>query len=56
MSFLDLLPVIVVAVSATLTWAMVRHVGLSHDQRVQAASRPRSRPYATTLPDSLLHH
>ena len=56
MSKLALLPVIAVAIAAVLTmlsWAMARHLEITDAQRA-AASRPRSRPYGTSLPDSLI--
>jgi hypothetical protein len=53
-----LLPVLAIAFAAMLasilTWAMARHVEIASEQRASAALRPRSRPYATSLPDSLI--
>jgi hypothetical protein len=58
MSKFTLLPVAIVIIAATLasmlTWAMARHAEIASAQRANAASRPRSRPYATSLPDSLI--
>ena len=52
-----LLPVIAAVfaamLSAMLTWAIARHVEIANEQKAAAASRPRSRPYGTSLPDSL---
>jgi hypothetical protein len=54
MSKIALLPVIIPAISAMLTWALAKHLQLAGEQRAHAASRPRARPYATKLPDSLI--
>jgi hypothetical protein len=57
MSKLALLPVIAVAIAAVLSsilsWAMARHLEITDAQRA-AVPRPRSRPYGTSLPDSLI--
>ncbi len=50
---LALLPIVIVTVSAMLTWVMARYMEAAHEQRAAAALQPRSRPYATTLPKSL---
>ena len=49
-----LLPLVFLPICAVLTWATVRHMELAHQQRAEAANLPRSRPYATTLPDVLI--
>jgi hypothetical protein len=53
MAKLALLPVIIFSISAALTWATLQHRALAQEQRARAALRPRSRPYATTLPEAL---
>jgi hypothetical protein len=50
---LALLPLIIVTVSALLTWAMAKHLELVSEQRAHAATRPRGRPYGTNMPDLL---
>jgi len=47
---LAFLPLVIIAITAMLTWAMVRHIEI---EERGAAARPRSRPYATTMPKSL---
>jgi hypothetical protein len=47
------LPAFICAASAALTWAMAR---ISDEERAASALRPRSRPYGTTLPESLTKH
>jgi len=51
---LTLLPFVIVTMSAMLAWAMARYAEISSEQRETAATHPRSRPYATRLPDSLI--
>jgi hypothetical protein len=46
-----LLPLVIFAMSSMLTWALARHLELAHAQRAAAASRPRARPYDTSLPE-----
>ncbi|WP_297487955.1 hypothetical protein [Acidocella sp.] len=53
MSKLAFLPLIIITITAILAWAMARHREIAGAQREAAASRPRSRPYATTLPECL---
>ena len=53
MSKLAFLPFIIIAVTAMLTWATARIFEISGEHREAAATQPRSRPYATTLPKSL---
>ena len=53
MSKLALLPIVIVTVSAMLTWFTARYMEAAHEQRTTAALQPRSRPYPTTLPKSL---
>lgn len=50
---LAVLPLIIAGVSAMFTWAMVRHVEISGEQRAHARAQPRARPYATRLPKAL---
>lgn len=50
---LALLPLIIPAVSGMLAWAMARYMEMAQEHRAMAATRPRSRPYATSLPKSL---
>jgi hypothetical protein len=58
MSKLTFLPIIIISVfamfTAMFTWAMARHVEMANEDRAGAALRPRSRPYATTMPESLI--
>lgn len=37
--------------SALLTWATAKHLEMASEQRAHAGRRPRSRPYATIMPD-----
>ena len=53
MSKLAFLPLVIITVTAMLTWAVSRYAEISTQQRAAAAVQPRSRPYATTLPKSL---
>ena len=53
MSSFNLLPLVIIAVTAALTWAAKQHLEMAHKHRVEARHRPRSRPYAETLPESL---
>jgi hypothetical protein len=46
-------PALIFSICAVLTWAAVRHRALLAEQRAGAHLRPRSRPYAVTLPKSL---
>jgi hypothetical protein len=46
-------PAVIFCISAILTWATARYMALATEQRARAAMQPRSRPYATTLPDAL---
>ena len=55
MSKLTLLPLLIVTATAMLTWATARYMEMTHQQRALASTRPRSRPYATTLPETLIH-
>lgn len=49
-----LLPLVFLPLCAVLAWAIARRAELVHQQRAEAARLPRSRPYATTLPDALI--
>lgn len=53
MSKLAFLPLVIICITAMLTWAISRYAEISTAQRATAALQPRSRPYASTLPKSL---
>lgn len=53
MSKLALLPFVTATGAAMLTWASAKYLKILHEQRAQAALRPRARPYGTSLPRSL---
>jgi hypothetical protein len=46
-----LIPLIIFTMSTMLAWAMARHLEMAHEQRAAAATRPRSRPYNTSMPE-----
>ena len=54
MSKLAFLPLIIISTTAMLTWAISRYAEIANKQRTTAARNPRSRPYATSLPKSLI--
>ncbi len=54
MSKLAFLPLVIISITAMLTWAVSRYAEIANKQRAAAALNPRSRPYATALPKSLI--
>ena len=49
-----LLPFLLFAICAAVTWALGKYAEISSAQRAAAGQYPRSRPYALTLPEALV--